>query len=49
MTLDKIGSPLSAQEQIFAAGAEVVEGTYRGSSGEGTLVADFVSHAADRG
>jgi hypothetical protein len=38
MTLDKIGSPLSAQLIDFNAGAEVVEGTYRGSSGEGTLV-----------
>ena len=37
-TLDKIGSPLSAQLIDFNAGAEVVEGTYRGSSGEGTLV-----------
>lgn len=38
VTLDKIGSPLSAQLIDFNAGAEVVEGTYRGSSGEGTLV-----------
>jgi hypothetical protein len=38
MTLDKIGSPLSAQLIDFGAGAEVVEGTYRGSSGEGTLL-----------
>jgi len=38
MTLDKIGAPLSAQLIDFAAGAEVVEGTYRGSSGEGTLL-----------
>ena len=38
MTLDRIGSPLSAQLIDFNAGAEVVEGTYRGSSGEGTLV-----------
>src|SRR5438552_12985316 len=37
-TLDKIGSPLSAQLIAFNARAEVVEGTYRGSSGEGTLV-----------
>lgn len=38
VTLDKIGSPLAAQLIDFNAGAEVVEGTYRGSSGEGTLV-----------
>jgi uncharacterized protein DUF6599 len=38
MTLDKIGSPLSAQLIDFGAGAEVVEGTYRSSSGEGTLL-----------
>jgi hypothetical protein len=38
VTLDKIGSPLPAQLIDFASGAEVVEGTYRGSSGEGTLV-----------
>lgn len=38
VTLDKIGSPLSAQLIDFNSGAEVVEGTYRGSSGEGTLV-----------
>lgn len=38
VTLDKIGSPLSAQVIDFNSGAEVVEGTYRGSSGEGTLV-----------
>jgi len=38
MTLDKIGSPLSSQLIDFAAGAEVVEGTYRGSSGEATLL-----------
>ena len=37
-TLDKIGSPLSAELIDFNSGAEVVEGTYRGSSGEGTLV-----------
>jgi hypothetical protein len=38
VTLDKIGSPLSAQLIDFNSGAEVVEGTYRGSTGEGTLV-----------
>ncbi len=38
MTLEKVGSPLSSQLIDFAAGAEVVEGTYRGSSGEGTLL-----------
>ena len=38
LTLDKIGSPLAAELIDFGAGAEVVEGTYRGSSGEGTLV-----------
>ena len=31
----------------FAAGAEVVEGTYQGASGQGTLHVDFVSDAAD--
>lgn len=36
--LEKVGSPLSAQLIDFAAGAEVVEGTYRASSGEGTLL-----------
>jgi len=36
--LEKIGSPLSAQLIDFGAGAEIVEGTYRGSSGEGTLL-----------
>ena len=38
LTLDKIGSPLPAELIDFASGAEVVEGTYQGSSGEGTLV-----------
>jgi hypothetical protein len=38
LTLAKIGSPVSAELVDFAAGAEVVEGTYRGSGGEGTLV-----------
>jgi hypothetical protein len=38
MALEKIGAPLSAQLIDFAAGAEVVEGTYRASSGEGTLL-----------
>jgi hypothetical protein len=38
LTLDKTGSPLAAELIDFGAGAEVVEGTYRGSSGEGTLV-----------
>lgn len=38
VTLDKIGSPLAAQLIDFNSGAEVVEGTYRGSSGEATLV-----------
>ncbi len=38
VALEKIGSPLSAQLIDFAAGAEVVEGTYRASSGEGTLL-----------
>jgi hypothetical protein len=38
ITLEKIGTPLSSELIDFAAGAEVVEGTYRGSSGEGTLL-----------
>jgi Protein of unknown function (DUF3485) len=38
LTLDKIGSPVSAELIDFASGAEVVEGTYHGSGGEGTLV-----------
>jgi len=37
-TLDKIGSPVSAQLADFAAGAEVVQGTYESSGGEATLV-----------
>jgi hypothetical protein len=37
-TLDKIGSPLSAELVDFAAGAEVVQGTYESSGGEATLV-----------
>jgi hypothetical protein len=36
--LDKIGSPISAQLADFAAGAEVVQGTYESSGGEATLV-----------
>lgn len=38
LTLDKIGSPVPAELIDFASGAEVVEGTYQGSSGAGTLV-----------
>jgi hypothetical protein len=38
LTLDKIGSPLPAVLIDFASGAEVVEGTYHGSGGEGTLI-----------
>lgn len=37
-TLDKIGSPISAELADFAAGAEVVQGTYESSGGEATLV-----------
>jgi len=37
-TLDKIGSPISAQLADFAAGAEIVQGTYESSGGEATLV-----------
>jgi hypothetical protein len=38
LTLDKVGSPLPAVLIDFASGAEVVEGTYHGSGGEGTLI-----------
>jgi uncharacterized protein DUF6599 len=38
VALEKIGSPLAAQLIDFGSGAEVVEGTYHGSSGEGTLL-----------
>jgi hypothetical protein len=38
LTLDKLGSPLPVEMVDFAAGAEVVEGTYRGASGQGTLM-----------
>jgi hypothetical protein len=38
LTLDKIGSPVSSQLVDFAAGAEVVQGTYESSGGEATLV-----------
>jgi hypothetical protein len=38
VTLDKIGSPLPGQLIDFASGAEVVEGTYHGSGGDGTLI-----------
>src|SRR5579883_3122789 len=38
ITLDKVGSPLPAGLVDFAAGAEVVLGTYRGAGGQGTLV-----------
>ncbi len=37
-TLDKLGSPLPVEMVDFGAGAEVVEGTYRGAGGEGTLM-----------
>ncbi len=37
-TLDKIGSPLPAELIDFGSGAEVVEGTYHGAGGEGTLL-----------
>jgi hypothetical protein len=38
VTLDKIGSPLSAELVDFGAGAEVVQATYESSGGEATLV-----------
>lgn len=38
VTLDKIGSPVSAELIDFGAGAEVVEATYESSGGEATLV-----------
>lgn len=38
VTLDKIGSPVSADLVDFGAGAEVVEATYESSGGEATLV-----------
>ena len=38
LTLDKIGSPVSSQLVDFAAGAEVVQGTYESSGGAATLV-----------
>ena len=38
IALEKIGAPLSSELIDFAAGAEVVEGSYRASSGEGTLL-----------
>ena len=38
LTLDKLGSPLPVEMVDFGAGAEVVEGTYRGAGGEGTLM-----------
>ena len=38
MTLNKLGSPLPAEMVDFAAGAEVVEGTYHSSGGEGMLM-----------
>jgi hypothetical protein len=38
VTLDKIGSPISADLIDFGAGAEVVEATYESSGGQATLV-----------
>jgi len=38
VALDKLGSPIPAQIVDFGAGAEVVEGTYHGSDGAGTLL-----------
>ena len=38
LTLDKIGSPVSSALVDFAAGAEVVQGTYESSGGQATLV-----------
>jgi hypothetical protein len=38
LTLDKLGSPLPVEMVDFAAGAEVVEGTYHGAGGDGTLM-----------
>jgi len=38
LTLDKLGSPIPVEMVDFGAGAEVVEGTYHGSGGEGTLI-----------
>jgi hypothetical protein len=38
LTLDKIGSPVPVEMIDFAAGAEVVEGTYHGAGGDGTLM-----------
>ena len=37
-TLDKIGSPISAELADFNAGAEIVQGTYQSSGGEATLL-----------
>src|SRR5215472_11567153 len=37
-TLDKVGSPISAELADFSAGAEIVQGTYQSSGGEATLV-----------
>ena len=38
LTLDKLGSSLPVEMVDFAAGAEVVEGTYQGAGGQGTLM-----------
>jgi hypothetical protein len=38
LTLDKLGSPLPVEIVDFGAGAEVVEGTYHGAAGDGTLM-----------
>jgi len=38
LALDKLGSPIPVEMVDFGAGAEVVEGTYHGSGGEGTLI-----------
>jgi hypothetical protein len=38
LTLDKLGSPLPVEMVDFGAGAEVVEATYHGAGGEGTLM-----------
>jgi hypothetical protein len=38
LALEKVGSPVPTELIDFSSGAEVVEGTYRGSSGTGTLL-----------
>jgi hypothetical protein len=38
LTLDKLGSPVPVEMVDFGSGAEVVEGTYQGAGGQGTLM-----------